>query len=127
MCREYIDQLNQLIRTAPALAFAEIKTSRRDTLFDEIESSIRMAGLPDSYARDIEMRVVRGNLTALRLAPYTPKTRFPLTPTARQREQSCRIRYERAKNQMLRTQQWCLRRQEKGWSLAEILMQAKAM
>ena len=127
MCKEYIDQLNHLIRTAPALAFAEIKTSRRDTLFDEIESSIRMAGLPDFCARDIEMRVVRGDLASLRLTPYKPKTMLPLTPAARQHEQSRRIRYERARNQMLRTQQWCLRHQEKGWSLAEILMQAKAM
>ena len=32
MCREYIEQLNHLISIAPHLAYAEIKTSRRDTL-----------------------------------------------------------------------------------------------
>ena len=34
MCKEYIEQLNQLIGIAPHLAYAEIKTSRRDTLID---------------------------------------------------------------------------------------------
>ena len=32
MCREYIEQLNHLISIAPHLAYAEIKTCRRDTL-----------------------------------------------------------------------------------------------
>lgn len=35
MCKEYIEQLNQLIGIAPHLAYAEIKTSRRDTLIDK--------------------------------------------------------------------------------------------
>ena len=66
MCREYIEQLNHLISIAPHLAYAEIKTCRRDTLIDEIESSIRLAGLPDYRARDIAIGVIKGDLMALR-------------------------------------------------------------
>ena len=126
MCKEYIEQLNQLIGIAPHLAYAEIKTSRRDTLIDEIESSIRLSGLPDCRPRDISIRVIKGDLTALRLPPYVPKTRFPFTPAAFQAEHNRRLRYDRARSQMLRTQNWCQRRRSEGWSLAEIMMQSKA-
>lgn len=127
MCREYIEQLNHLIGIAPHLAYAEIKTCRRDTLIDEIESSIRLAGLPDYRARDIAIRVIKGDLTALRLPSYVPKTRFPFTPAAFQSEHNRRLRYDRARNQMMRTQNWCQRRRNEGWSLAEIMMQSKVM
>lgn len=127
MCREYIEQLNHLIGTAPYLAYAEIKTCRRDTPIDEIESSIRLAGLPDSRARDIAIRVIKGDLMALRLPPYVPKSRFPFTLAAFQVEHNRRLRYDRDRNQLLRTQNWCQRRRNEGWSLAEIMMQSKAM
>lgn len=81
MCKEYIEQLNQLIGIAPHLAYAEIKTSRRDTLIDEIESSIRLSGLPDCRARDISIRVIKGDLTALRLPPYVPGSHSPQRPS----------------------------------------------
>lgn len=127
MCREYIEQLNHLISIAPHLAYAEIKTCRRDTLIDEIESSIRLAGLPDYRARDIAIGVIKGDLMALRLPPFVPKSRFPFTPAAFLAEHDRRLRYDRARNQMMRTQDWCQRRWNEGWSLAEIMMQSKAM
>ena len=104
MCREYIEQLNHLISIAPHLAYAEIKTCRRDTLIDEIESSIRLAGLPDYRARDIAIGVIKGDLMALRLPPFVPKSRFPFTPAAFRAEHDRRLRYDRARNQMMRTQ-----------------------
>lgn len=130
MCDEYCTQLNKLIKSMPCQALAEIKflgIGGQNTVIDDIESAVVwQAHLPASVARDIELKVLQGDFNAMRLLAYRPKTRFPFTLAARQREQKLKARHDQASRSLDRTREWCLRKKAQGWTMAEILMQEKA-
>lgn len=128
MHKNSYQRLNKLIEAMPSLALAELQLQKygQNTLFAEIEATVRRARLPVAVARQIEEQVVRGDFQAMRLPAYQPKNRFPLTPADWQRERGRKTCHEQANHAMNKSREWCLRRKEDGWSMAEILLQEKA-
>lgn len=128
MNRDLCERFNTLIQSMPSLALAELQLKQhgKNTLFDEIEGLVSKVRLPVSVARHIEEQVIRGNFQAMRLPAYRPQNRFPLTPSAWQREKACKNRYERASRDISRIREQCLQKTAQGWTMAEILVQEKA-
>lgn len=114
MCKEYIEQLNNSSASRPTWHMQRSRPAGVTRSLMRSRVPFACLGFPDCRARDISIRVIKGDLTALRLPPYVPKTRFPFTPAAFQAEHNRRLRYDRARSQMLRTQNWCQRRPERG-------------